>query len=306
MRIGATRPGSRGMALVQALVLVAALAAVAAALLLRAETARERLQVRFQADQAALYLDSGTAQLQVLLGDARMATLTHRGQQWAEERDDVRVADALVSWQIDDLQGRFNVNTLNGTEDMHRAARAAFVRLAHGQGLSRAATGRMADALGADAALRASAVTGVPLVLPLVHPVQLAPLAGPEVEAFARLLPLLSALSVPTAININTVHDEVLLALVPSLTAATVQQMQRRLRRAPVENIDGFSDWALDLIGDDALAALLRIGITTSSRSFQARLAVQLDSLRLRRSVVLTRDGAQGRSRVTLTLPEPE
>ena len=291
---------ARGMAVVQALVLVAALAAVATALLLRAETARERLQVRFQADQAALYLDSGVAQVQALLGDPALAVFAHGAQPWARVRDDVTVRDARLSWRIEDLQGRFNVNTLNGSEAKHAAARAGFVRLARAQGLSRAATQRLANALGPDAQARA----GLPL--PLAHPLQLAPLAGAESDAFARLLPLLAALPEPSPLNINTARDEVLQALLPSVTAATLAQMQRRLRRAPVRNTERFLDWASELIGPEAVSRLSEIGITTGSRSFQARLAVQLDSLRLSRSVVLTRDAAQGRNRVTLTLPETE
>ena len=58
---------TRGMALIQSLVIVAAIAAVSAALLLRADTARQRLQTRFDGDQLALHLDSGVALIGALI-----------------------------------------------------------------------------------------------------------------------------------------------------------------------------------------------------------------------------------------------
>ena len=68
-----------GVALVQALVIVAALALVSLALLRRGETARLRLDDRFAADQAGLYLDSGVDLVRATLPE----DVVHLRQDWA-------------------------------------------------------------------------------------------------------------------------------------------------------------------------------------------------------------------------------
>jgi general secretion pathway protein K len=293
------------MALIQALIIVAAMAAVAAALLHRAEGARLRLQSWFEADQAALYLDAGTEQLRALLEALPEQEPVHRGQPWAQAREGVMIDRGVLAWQIDDLHGRFNVNALAGNDAPRN--REAFFALAQTMHVPRGVAQRLADALDPDAQTRArAAAPGEAPQLPLIHPRQLAPLAEGAQEAFAALLPLLAALDPGAEMNVNTLHPEVLTAYVPRLGRAERDLISRAQAQTPFDSIEGFMDWAQTALDADTVAVLSGLPLGVRSSAFEAAVSVRLDSVGLRRSVVLNRDGAQGRSAVLFSVPEPE
>ena len=296
---------TRGMALIQSLVIVAAIAAVSAALLLRADTARQRLQTRFDGDQLALHLDSGVALIGALIRSLPEKGPLHRGQEWAQPRSGILIDNGVLAWQVDDLQSRFNVNTLNGSEPEHAAAREAFLRLAADHGINRVNARRLADALGADLEARAEATGGAPLPLPLIDPRQLAPLAQAESTDLAAFLAVLSALPAATPMTINTLDPTVLRALLPDVSSTAVNALERRLRRDPAESMEALFEWAEEALGAEISERLASLPLEVSSDWFIARVDAQLDTLHMRRSVVLNRDGAQGRSAVYLSMPEP-
>lgn len=296
----------RGVALVQALVIVAAIAAVAAALMLRTETARQRLQTRFDADQGALYLDSGVAMVAAQITALPAETAVHLGQDWAQERSGIVIDRGVLAWQVDDLQARFNVNSLTGLEPAHDAARAAFLRLAAEFGLRRETARRLADILGADPAAREAAMGDTPLFLPLIDPRQMAPFVGIEATRWAEFVRMLSALPDATLLNINTVDPLVLKALAPDLPSAALSALARRVQRAPFASLDALYLWADEALSPEISAQFGALGLTVTSDWFLARFEARLDTLSMRRSVVLYRDEAQGRSVVTLSIPEFE
>lgn len=297
---------SRGVALIQALVIVAAIAAVAAALMLRAESARQRLSTRLEADQVALYLESAVAivgaQLQAIPPDSAL----HRGQDWARPRSGILIDRGVMAWQVDDLQARFNVNTLNGTDPPHDSAREAFLRLAIDHGIRRDTARRLADALGAEPDARAAALGDLVLPLPLVDPRQLTPLAPDEGEDWLAFVQVLSALPAATPMTINTLEPTVLRALMPDVPSAMLSALERHLRRDPPGSLDALYDWSTTTLSPEVSAALQSLVLATTSDWFIATFEARLDTLRLRRSVVLNRDGAQGRSSVYLSIPESE
>lgn len=297
---------SRGMALIQALVIVAAIAAVAAALMLRAETARLRLETRFQADQTALYLDSGVSLVRAMLNAIPEDSAVHRRQDWANPRSGIEIDGAVLAWTVDDAHGRFNVNSMNDETAEAQSARDAFLRLAQAQGISRSVARRMADALGPDPEARSAAVPGDPIPLPLADPRQLASIAGSETEAFAQFLGVVSALPVGAKLNINTAHEAVLDVLLADLPSAVRGGIARRVRRDPVTTVDEFLFWVGETYSPEIATRLEGMNLAAVSVRFLVTLEARLDSLRLRRSVVLNRGDAQGRGAVFLSMPETE
>ncbi len=275
----------RGVALIQALVIVAALAAVSAALMLRAGQGVARLDARFRADQAALYLDSGMDMVRDLLPDGAV----HRRQAWAQPRADMLIDRGTLAWQIDDLQGRFDVNRL--ANDESGAWRAAFVQLATGEGLSPAAAAAMADALS---------------VAPVLHPRALRALAGDGGAALERLLPLLAALPEPAPFNLNTLSPEVLAVLAPAVPESARDRVLRHLGTEPAASPEAFRDWAERTLGGEIAALLATLPLGVTSTSFEARLEARLDTLVLRRSGILSTGGAQGRGALILSMPGPD
>ena len=297
---------SRGMALIQALVIVAAIAAVATALLLRAEQARQRLELRAGADQAALYLDSGVTLVRAVLDALPAEGAVHRRQGWAQPREGVVIDRGTLEWTVDDLQGRFNLSWL--AEDGTGAMRTAFLRLAADQGVPRSLASRIADALGPDETDRARATApDAPPYLPLADPRQILPLAGDNADDLRPLLPFLSALPIEAEGNLNTLHPEVLRALLEGVDSGSLRLIERRLADAPFDTVEDFQAWADERLPPPVAQRLDGLGLAVRSTNFLVTLTARLDTVVLRRSVVVNRDDdAQGRSVVVLSIPEPE
>lgn len=296
----------RGMALIQALVIVAAVAGVATALLVRAEAARTRLQARADADQLALYLDAGVTMVRAMLDTLPPEGPVHRGQVWAQPRGGLVIDRGSLAWQVEDLQGRFNLGLLAQAGANGETARAAFLALAAAVGIAPETARRMADLAGPDPARRAAAAApGRPPPLPLVDPGQLAPLASDDPGAFDRLRPLLAAIPVEAALNINTAPPEVLAAHFPGLDRLSRETLLSHLRRTPATSVDALLEWAERTLPAAAADLLGAFDLSTGSDHFSATLVARLDSAMLRRSVDLSRGEAPLRARFAVRLSHP-
>lgn len=279
----------RGMALIQALLITAAIAAVAVALLVRANDARARLDWRFAADQAALYLDSGVEQLRRSLPRG----VVGGPQDWTRPREGVGIDRGTLDWQVEDLQGRFNLNLLQG--DAEGRFHAAFTRLAESQGLSGPALARVLDVLDGSAA-----------PLTLATPLSLAAAAGAEgAEGWAALEPLVAAWPPGEPINVNTLPGAVLAALAPELSGLARDTILRHFAREPVANGDDLRQWIAERMGAEVSAALEGLPLGGTSRRFVLRLEARLDSVVLRRSVVVDTGGDEGSGAVLMSVPRP-
>lgn len=301
------RRAARGMALIQALVIVAAIAAVSMALLMRAEGARHRQELRNQAAQVALYLDAGVTLVRLQLAALSEGGSVDRGQTWAQERRDRAIDAGTLSWRVDDLAGRFNLNAVSDEAGTGGdTPRAALVRLARAQGVSAVGAERLADALSPDLPIRAAAAAPrLPPVLPVLHPQQVRYLLADEQPAFDRLLPLLAAVPAETPLNVNTLRPEVLEALAPHWPASLRAALIAAARDTPFARAEDWQAW-IAALDDDAAAMVGALGLATSSEWFELQLEARLDSLALRRSVVLDMGAAQGRGAVFLSMSEPE
>lgn len=298
---------SRGMALIQALVVTAAIAAVAVALMQQADRARQRLQLRATADQAGLYLDGGVELVRALLAAIPESAAVHRQQDWARPRDELVIDQGALAFTVADLHGRFDVNTLGIEGPEGAAARAAFVRLATGRGMTRRTAERLADALGPDPRARARATPGdETLSLPLVDPRQLTPLAASEPEAFAALLPFLAAQGDEALLNINTLSTEQWQAWLPDWPRSALSALSARIAETPFESIEDFEQWVEDNLPPGFSEQLGLLPLGTVSTRFALRVEARLDTVVLRRSVVLDRGGLDGRVAVVLSVPETE
>lgn len=276
------------MALVQALVIAAALAAVAGALILRAERARERLEWRGGADQATLAI----AGAMDLLRRTLPRGVVDDGQDWARPASGIVLDAALLDWQVSDLQGRFNLNLLPG--DPQGAMRAAFLRLAAGHGLSEAAQAQVL-------ALIDAAGDGV---MPVSQPLYLrGALAPADRAAWDALAPDIASWPPALPMNLNTLRPAVLAALLPGLGSAPRDALLRRLATTRFDTVEAFLAQVLGSQGAEVAAALAAVPLGTGSRLFSARIEARLDSLVLRRSGVIDTGGPEGRDAVLMSLP---
>lgn len=323
-----TRARTRGMALVNALVIVAALAGVATVLLTRAHTAMDRLEGQQRADQAARYLDGAEWLARYLVGVADAPH--HRAQGWAQPHHDEPIDRGTAGWRIDDLQGRYNLNwlMLEAGADSARIwdARAALIRLARALDVPESAATRLADAAGADQRRRENAFAAPgarirPPPQPLALVRQLGSLPGIEAAHWARLAPHLAALPPDSALNVNTAPLPVLGAMLPLLDAPALDVIDARRRAQPFESVSDFVAWVAEALeielepaedppdepgdgpGDGPGVAPPEPlpELTATSDWFLAELTARLDTVVLHRTVVLQRDRPGEAARAHLT-----
>ncbi|MBN8292966.1 general secretion pathway protein GspK [Rhodobacter sp. NTK016B] len=282
----------RGVALIQALLIVAAISAVAVALLVRVDRAQERLQWRATSEQAALYLASGVE----FLRSSLPRETVHEGQDWARARPPLDIDRGTLGWQVRDLQGRFNLSLLQ--EDEGDVYAAAFTRLAEEAGLSGEATTAIIG--------RVAGIDGpLPLILPdLLPDLMAADLDDADLEAWETLRPQIAAWA-GLPMNVNTMPRAVLDALLPEIPADQRRMIHQRVRDEPVEELDDLVNWAVAQLGEAAAQQLMLLPLAGQSRLFAADLEARLDSVTLRRSVVIDTGAPEGDSAVRLSLPGP-
>lgn len=289
-----------GFVLVNALLIVAALAAAAVFLLARAESGRVRLDLAREMDQAGLYLDGVEALALALLDrDLRGDAVDHLGEAWALDLPAVPVDRGRVSGRIVDLQGRFNINMLG--EGASPETRAGFARLAADIGLPLARAAAIGAYLegGADlrAAYAARPVPRRPPGDPVVLLQELRQVAGLEEAEFQRLQQVAAALPFGAPVNVNTAPPEVLAALLPEGARATLRDLVSERRRTPFATPEAFFTFvALETETDPAVLDPLRFGV--ESNWFLVESAVQLGQTALRRQTVIQRAGPRRQARV--------
>ena len=222
---------------------MAALAAVATLLLSRAEQGRGRLEAGLLADQLSLSLDGFDAlALSQLARDTGASD--HLREAWARPRPPLALARGEVSGQIQDLQGRFNVNWLSQADNT--LAQEAFVRLLARLGLPPriAADIRSFVTPGTELADRQRWLQQDPPLDPVGGPLlsadQLADLPGLSPRAYARLRRLITALPGDSRLNVNTAPPEILASFLPNLSSAVLAQLLRHRNREGFASVKGF------------------------------------------------------------------
>lgn len=231
---------TRGFVLLNTLILVAALAAVAVLLLSRAGEGHARRLADQDTSRLRLTLDGGEALMRTsLMRDTR--SLDHANDLWAQPLDNIPLRQTRLSVAPADLQGRFNVNWLSNPEDA--AAHAAFYRLLERLGLPASRGSDIARFLTPDATVgvfrnRTPAVT--PAGGPILMVSQLRMLPSMRDADMARLLPVIAALPTDSRLNVNTASPEVLDALLPGVPLSSWTQLVSERHRKPITSLDDF------------------------------------------------------------------
>lgn len=237
----------RGFVLVNALILVAAMAAVAVFLLAKSEAARVRLQQGQGNGQLTYYLDGFDALAITLLnqdgssGDA----VDHNGETWAKADYNVAVDRGQIAGQITDLQGLYNLNWL--TDPTNKRARGAFDQLLARVGVSPQAGKAIVAYLRAGGPENRQAYARM---TPPLDPVggavsvfdQLEDIPQLSTRDLARLRIHVAALPGDTALNINTASTEILAGFLPELKFAVVGRILLARQRQPFVSVKEFTE----------------------------------------------------------------
>lgn len=324
MDMSGPRPAARqrGVALITAL-LVVALASIAAV----AMTQRQQIDIRrtanvLAAGQGLQYGLGGEDWARTILArdfedDRTNGTVDSLDEIWAQQLPPTMITGGTISGRIEDLQGRFNLNSLTLAVDQEKDRGApphpqlvCFQRLLQVLELDPAIAQAAADWVDADARVRfpdgAEDVTYLAQETPyraangpMADPSELRMIKGVSAEAYAKLRPFISALPQPTTINVNTAPAPVLQALDVHIDATIAAELVKHRDEKPFKDKQAFLDALTRLLGGEDQTATDGVAelIDVSSSYFLVHADVALDRARVRLASTLERDG-EGRIRL--------
>jgi len=272
----------RGVAVVVAILIVALATSTASYILWHQSLwlrQVENLTARAQADALARAAANWTA---VILA-ADDPTVDHLGEAWARKLPPFPAERAELTGVITDEQGKLNVNNLVRDGDASPKDLVAFQRLLAALGLPTALAEAVVDWIDPDIEVTPPNGAEDPYYLglnpsyraanrPMLELGELARVKGFNAAIVARLAPFVTALPVPTAVNVNTAPAPVLQAIMPSLTGADAARILEERSRRPFATREEF----LRALPKGTSSASIDAQIDVRSRYFSAEATVRL------------------------------
>ncbi|HEC85905.1 MAG TPA: general secretion pathway protein GspK [Thioploca sp.] len=274
----------QGVALITAL-LVVALATIAAV----AMTARQQLDIRRTAnvingEQAYMYaLGVESWAKRILLRDGKNNQIDSLNDIWATQLPPLPIPGGTIQAQLEDLQGRFNLNNLVQAHQASPEDMVLFERLLRVLELEPTLAQAVVDWIDNDmdtqipnGAEDNTYLAKTPAYrtsnMPFCSPSEIRLLAGFDNDSYQKLLPYISTLASRTPINVNTAPLPVLMALVEGLTEKEATTLIADREVKPFESVQ-------DFLIHNALAGLKVDGknLATSSRYFMFTAKVHID-----------------------------
>jgi general secretion pathway protein K len=289
----------RGVALITAMLITALTGSLAAGLAWdNALDVRRTMVLLFHEQGMQVALGAESWIRNILRDDGIDSQSDHLGELWASELPGLPVdndsVQGAVAGQIEDLQGRFNVNNLiDSNGDLDQDVLEQFQRMLVILEINPRFAGLTADWIDEDQdagfpdGAEDSIYTGLTppyrsLNRTLTNVTELAALEGMDQASFNALLPHVTALPPGTQINVNTATAVVLQSLDANLDASAVEDLISEREEA------GFDDYVRTfstLVTNPAIFAQL----TESTSFFQLKAVVQIGTVRVTYYSVLSR-----------------
>jgi len=297
-----TNQSQRGVALITALLVMALLATLGANLAWEGYLDVRRTMTMLyheEGSQAAFGAESWVMSL--LLDDAQDSETDHFGEIWALEMPVLPVESdtiqGVLQGNIQDLQGRFNVNNLvsrNGKIDKDSVDQ--FRRLLAAIDLDPRIADRAADWIDADQEAELSGAEDA-IYSGMTPPYraanqklttvsELAALEGMDKATMDILLPHVTALPGRTVINVNTATGPVLQSLSDDISVQVAESLMSDREETGFANVEtAFAPY----LGQEEARELQE-----TSDFFQLKVIVQIDTVRITYYSVLWRDSQRG------------
>lgn len=253
------RQRSRGAALISALLTVALATMLATQLISAQSEAIQNLSGRRDLAQAR-WLARGAAEWgrAILSHDARTSGIDHLGEPWAikvppipiKSGQSQDIVEGELSGEIEELNGRFNLNRLLAEDDPERLQVAVFARLLVHLGSPERDAERLALALAdwvdADVVTAGGASEASYYAVRLDNQALLGAgtllkVPGFSAELLTRLQPFVTVLPKRAPLNLNTAPAEVLAAELPALGLALAQRAVTERERVPFRDLPDFN-----------------------------------------------------------------
>jgi len=242
----------RGAAILAALLIVAMVAATSAGLLYAQTLWMRESTLHAQSAQSRIAARAGIAWAAAILHqDARVSRIDHLDEPWSTPLPPTRIEGAEIAGQIQDLQGRYNINNLvrDGIAEPREIAR--YKRLLAVLGLPELLAHTAVDWMDADQAQSGAhgaedayyAALAAPYRTasrPLADTHELLRVKGYTKAVFATLAPYITALPAPSALNVNTAPPETLMLLADGLALADARLLAATRERSYFRDVNDF------------------------------------------------------------------
>lgn len=302
----------RGVALIKAMLVVALATSVAVAMVSRQQFDIRRTGNVLQAGQAALYSDGVEAWAAQLLRRDRLENqVDHTDEDWATVLPPIPVEGGSISGAIEDLQGRFNLNSLVVAGKAEPMAVARFKRLLEAlRGLNPDQATKLTPELAAvlidwldldqDLTFPGGAEDDTYMNrerpyrsanAPMASPSELLLLEGVDAEVYAVLRPHVAALPVEAKLNVNTATVPVLMSLAQGVSESDAESLMEDRPYEKVQDFEAHTALAGRKLDKDIL--------TIETEHFLIASQVEYGSLSQQRYSVLQRD-AKGEGRILM------
>ena len=294
------------MALLNALVIVAVAAGVAARMLRDDVDARNRFEMMVRSDQARQYaLAAEWLARNRLEADWELGAIDHLGEAWAEPESELPIESGQVRSRIVDLQGLFNLNNVTDSGDaLHQPAYDQLERLLDAAGAAPATAVAVAEWImiepprmrgtRGDRPYRNADPPYLRARAPMIGASELGLIAGMEAPAYRWLRPVVTALPSPTAINVNTAPGPVLKSLAPGIDDDHAAEIMELRAEKPFANPEEFRALMAERLRSTELEALENVPVTATSNWFLLDIEAEAGSGRSRVVTIARRSADDG------------
>lgn len=287
----------RGFALLQVLLVFALLAIIVARLQYEQRIQIERAYQSLFLSQAQAYIDSAEDIARVGLALDRQDNETdHLKEVWNQPAVSFPVDQGAISLEMNDLQGRFNLNALHPDAANPKGGEAGLKRLLLTLGLDERIADELTDWFDSDSGAEFNYSDQQPAYTPSFQPMadssELLLLKSVDREALVTLAPFVAALPPQTALNINTAPAEVLMTIAPFLSESDVDTFVEERDQGHYESVDDLLNQPVFQVEEDEEPVpLLNENLAVASDWFTLFTEVTLDGRTLTQSSHLLRDG---------------
>lgn len=233
--------------------------------------------------------------------------IDHLGENWALEVSKFEFEDGEVIFHIEDLQAKFNLNSLVLGETGGQVIRQRFIALLSELSLDRSYADRIIDWIDRNetvSPLGAESYDYLGLERPyrsadelMVDTSELRLILEMEQEQYQALLPYVTTLMNPaTSINVNTISAQMMVALAPGLSLDAAESIvSNRNDGNPYESISDFT-------GDPALgegANTIKVqGLSVQSNFYQVNIRARYQDRFANLTSIIQRDPVDGSMQV--------
>ncbi len=292
----------QGIALLTAILILAVASIAATAMTVRGQVDTRRAANVFDGDQAESYLSAGEVwAAQILKRDLSDNSIDTLGDQWAVQLPPLPVDGGQVSGRIEDLQGRFNLNSLVAEGRPQTLQLERFRRLLAVLEIPPSLANAVLDWIDADeevqfdggaedsAYQRRERGAYRAANRPMVSVSELRLVRGFSEEYYRRLQPYVYAVDASTAINVNTAPAPVIACLVDGVSLAAAEDLVQRRGKAGYASVKAF-------LQDDIFTGtgIKSNGLTVRSNYFLLTGEAWIDRVRRLRVSIIHRAGVGG------------